>query len=184
MSVLAPATQPSQADSSTVSDLLADSSDLIFPSQEEIELELAEEASPCASKRKHVDAFPTGVKSEKKYSQSIIPKFRQQRLNTDSPRIERSNTWNRIDSLEETERLVAITDRKYEYDPELRPYRAVVYNDRYHISVDTGRQSNRVFRAIPANRFLVLVLPPLSSYREAYKLLTTDITYTFPDTGT
>ena len=69
MSILAPATQPSQADSATVSDLLADSSDLVFPSQEEIELELAEEASISTSKRKHVEAFPREVKSETEYSQ-------------------------------------------------------------------------------------------------------------------
>ena len=97
---------------------------------------------------------------------------------------ERSKAWNRIDSLQETEDLVAITDWRYEYDPKLRPYQAVVYNDRYHISVDEGNESNRVFRTIPADRFLTLMLPPLSSYREAYKLLNTDITYTFPDTGT
>jgi hypothetical protein len=69
MSILAPATQPSQADSSVVSDLLADSSDLVFPSHEEIELELADEASVSTSKRKHLDAFPAEVKFEKKYSQ-------------------------------------------------------------------------------------------------------------------
>jgi hypothetical protein len=68
MSILAPATQSSEAVSSAVSELLVDSWDLVFPSQEEIELELAEEASLPNTKRKHVDAFPGDVKSEHKYS--------------------------------------------------------------------------------------------------------------------
>ena len=98
---------------------------------------------------------------------------------------ERTGTWCRIDSIEETEDLVGINqlDYKYEYDPKLRPYTAIVYKNQYTISMDTGRESNRVFRTVPANRFLILTLPPINNMREVLNILNRDITHTVPDTG-
>lgn len=98
---------------------------------------------------------------------------------------ERTGKWARIDSIEETEDLVSIdqSNGTYVYDPKLRPYTAIVYKNQYTISVDTGRESNRVFRTVPADRFCVLTLPPISTVREVMNLLDWDIVYGDPETG-
>lgn len=98
---------------------------------------------------------------------------------------ERTGTWARIDSIEETEDLISISqvDKKYDYDPALRPYTAVYHNNQYSFSVDEGRESNRVFRTVPANRFLILTLPEIKTMREILNILKKDIVHTFPETG-
>jgi hypothetical protein len=53
----------------------------------------------------------------------------------------------------------------------------------YEISVDKGYESNRVFRFIPANRFLILKIKPTKGFIDAFAALDLDLIFTFPHTG-
>lgn len=152
----------------------------------------AASTQPCKKLSEYIDGYLNSSRRRlSRWSGSPLGPLEPSAADSSICDIERTRTWHRIESIDETDELLVVpstpstTSRAYVYDPSLRPYKATMLpGGGYEISVDKGYESNRarIFRFIPANRFLLLKINPTKRFTDAFTALDLDLVFTFPHT--